>query len=166
MFKGNSKGWPGHKPLGRRAAAQKAACPLPLSKMALGMRHSLLAGVCLVLALQQASARMVGLRIEVSQVVREDFLRVCSLTAPCWHPSQLGAVQDPGNFVVEPQSTLVLVEGSSLEGQLDGPDDFMQPFGFQTVDLSWRSWSVANPLAYKLALPCLPMKGACYGGQG
>ena len=61
---------------------------------------------------------------------------------PCWHLSQLGAVQDLGNIVVEPQSTLVLVEGSSLEG----PDDFMQPSGFQTVDLSWRSWSAANPL--------------------
>eukprot|EP00891_Asterochloris_glomerata_P006260 jgi/Astpho2/6260/Aster-03661 len=79
--------------------------------MALGMRHNLVARACLVLALQQASARMMGLRIE-----------------------------DLGNVVVEPQSTLVLVEGSPLEEQLDGPDDFMQPFGFQTVDLSWRSW--------------------------
>lgn len=67
----------------------------------------------------------------------------------------LGAVQDLGNFVVEPQSTLVLVEGSPLEEQLDGPDDFMQPFGFQTVDSSWRSWSAAHPLASMITPPCI-----------
>ena len=67
----------------------------------------------------------------------------------------LGAVQDLGDFVVEPQSTLVLVEGRSLDGQLDGPDNFMQPFGFQTVDLSWRSWSVQIPLGFKLTPPCI-----------
>ena len=60
--------------------------------------------------------------------------------------------------MVEPQSTLVLVEGRSLDGQLDGPDDFMQPFGFQTVDLSWRSWSVQIPLGFKLTSPCI----ACF----
>ena len=93
------------------------------------------------------------------QTCKKRFLGFAASTAPCWHLSQLGAVQDLGNFVVEPQSTLVLVEGSSLEGQLDGPDDFMQPFGFETVDLSWRSWSVATTSWHLAASPAFPTKG-------
>ena len=67
-----SSDWTGEPQTARpSAAAQTAVCSPPLSKMALGMRHNLVARACLVLALQQASARMMGLRIEVSNFAKE-----------------------------------------------------------------------------------------------